>query len=182
MTKLGALLSYDIKGGTSIAEDWNFKLGNKPVLVATSVAARDLDIKDMELVVNYGLPRAIDDYVYKTGRTGRVGNTGTAISFYDSKEDSGLTGGLVDILTKAHQVVPKWLEVEGRQNPKGHHGTQGHRFSSRDIRTSKPEFLGGHPVERNESETLDLDEVNIEHIVDCAEGEKEEENVKIKMV
>ena len=181
LTKPGVLPSYNIKGGTSIVEDCNFKLGNKPVLVVTSVAARGLDIKGVELVVNYRLLRAIDDYVYKIGRTGRVGNTGTAISFYDSKEDSGLASGLVDILTEAHQVVPKWLEVEGRQNPEGHHGTQEHRFSSRDIRTPKSGFLGGHPVERNEFGTPDLDEVNVESIVDYAKGEKEKENVEIKM-
>ena len=135
MTKSGALPSYDIKGGTSIVEDWNCKLGNRPVLVATSVAARGPDIKGMELVVNYDLPRAIDDYVHKIGRTGRVGNTGTTIGFHDSKEDSSRASGLMDNLTEAHQVVPKWLEVESHQNPEGHHGTQGHRFSSRDIRT-----------------------------------------------
>ena len=82
----------------------DFKLGNKPVLVATSVAARGLDIRGVELVVNYDLPREIEQYVHRIGRTGRVGNTGTATSFYDSKEDSGLASGLVDILTGAHQV------------------------------------------------------------------------------
>lgn len=128
----------------------DFKLGNKPVLVATSVAARGLDIRGVQLVVNYNLPREIHDYVHRIGRTGRVGNTGTAISFYDSKDDSGLASDLVDILTEAHQVVPEWLELEARRNPEGHHATQGQRFSSRDIRTSRPGFLGGHPVERDD--------------------------------
>jgi len=43
----------------------DFKSGRKPVLVATSVAARGLDIKNVELVINYDLPKSIDDYVHR---------------------------------------------------------------------------------------------------------------------
>ena len=65
----------------------DFRTGNMPVLVATSVASRGLDIKDVRHVINYDLPKEIDDYVHRIGRTGRVGNLGMATSFYDSAQD-----------------------------------------------------------------------------------------------
>jgi len=63
----------------------DFKSGKFPILIATSVAARGLDIKGVAHVVNYDLPKDgnIDEYVHRIGRTGRVGNTGKATSFFD---------------------------------------------------------------------------------------------------
>ena len=61
----------------------DFKTGRMPILVATAVAARGLDIKGVSHVVNYDLPKTIDEYVHRIGRTGRVGNTGKATSFFD---------------------------------------------------------------------------------------------------
>lgn len=57
-----------------------FKAGRYRVLVATDVAARGIDVPNIELVVNYDLPDASEDYVHRIGRTGRAGNTGKAIS------------------------------------------------------------------------------------------------------
>ncbi|CAH2089620.1 unnamed protein product [Euphydryas editha] len=64
----------------------NFKSGRHCILVATAVAARGLDIKNVDIVVNYDLPKSIDEYVHRIGRTGRVGNRGMAVSFYDSEK------------------------------------------------------------------------------------------------
>jgi ATP-dependent RNA helicase RhlE len=58
-----------------------FKTGQARILVATDVAARGLDVKDIELVLNYNLPDSSEDYVHRIGRTGRAGKTGKAISF-----------------------------------------------------------------------------------------------------
>ncbi|MCC6563892.1 DEAD/DEAH box helicase [Candidatus Uhrbacteria bacterium] len=58
-----------------------FKNGEFRVLVATDIAARGIDVKNIELVVNYDLPDQADDYVHRIGRTGRAGSTGHAISF-----------------------------------------------------------------------------------------------------
>jgi ATP-dependent RNA helicase DDX46/PRP5 len=55
-------------------------------MVATSVCARGLDISHIKLVVNYVCPNHLEDYVHRVGRTGRAGNTGTAITFISQDE------------------------------------------------------------------------------------------------
>ncbi|XP_030602460.1 putative ATP-dependent RNA helicase DDX4 isoform X1 [Archocentrus centrarchus] len=88
----------------------DFRSGKYPVLVATSVASRGLDIPDVQQVVNFDLPKTIDDYVHRIGRTGRCGNIGRAVSFFDPDADRELARSLVTILSKAQQEVPSWLE------------------------------------------------------------------------
>ena len=66
-----------------------FKQGNKEILVATDVAGRGIDIKDVSLVINYDMAKSIEDYTHRIGRTGRAGKSGTAITFL-TKEDSQL--------------------------------------------------------------------------------------------
>jgi len=68
-----------------------FKKGNVKVLVATDVAARGLDIDDISHVVNFDMPRTVDIYIHRIGRTGRAGNKGTAISLVEA-HDMGVIG------------------------------------------------------------------------------------------
>ena len=93
----------------------DFAKNKRTILVATSVAARGLDIPKVQHVINYDLPSTVDEYVHRIGRTGRVGNAGKATSFYDSDAtlDQTLTRPLVKILTQAQQKVPEWLRREG---------------------------------------------------------------------
>ncbi|MEN9557878.1 MAG: hypothetical protein RL141_247 [Candidatus Parcubacteria bacterium] len=63
-----------------------FKSGKYRVLVATDIAARGIDVKGIELVINYDLPDQADDYVHRIGRTGRAGHEGRAISFATPEE------------------------------------------------------------------------------------------------
>ena len=63
-----------------------FKSSRPPVLVATDVAARGIDVDDISHVINYDLPIEAETYVHRIGRTGRAGNTGIAISFCDPSE------------------------------------------------------------------------------------------------
>lgn len=65
------------------------KAGTKDILVATDVAGRGIDIKDVSLVLNYDMTKNIEDYTHRIGRTGRAGKHGKAISFL-TKDDSGL--------------------------------------------------------------------------------------------
>lgn len=90
----------------------DFRTGKMPLLVATSVASRGLDIKDVLHVINYDLPKEIDDYVHRIGRTGRVGNLGKATSFYDPVADKALAASLLKVLETANQIVPDWLREE----------------------------------------------------------------------
>ena len=66
---------------------YDFKIGNIPILIATSVAARGLDVKDLGLVINYECPNHMEDYVHRVGRTGRAGNKGTAITFITREQE-----------------------------------------------------------------------------------------------
>lgn len=89
-----------------------FKSGETPILIATDVASRGLDIPGVEHVINCELPKDIDDYVHRIGRTGRAGNKGKATSFFDPSNDKNveLAPALVNILTNAKQVVPEFLQ------------------------------------------------------------------------
>merc|ERR1719297_253001 len=83
-----------------------FKAGRTNILVATDVAARGLDIPDVEFVINYSFPQTIEDYVHRIGRTGRAGKDGVAHSFFH-KGDYKLAGCLVKFLKDAGQEVPQ---------------------------------------------------------------------------
>uniref|UniRef100_A0A2P2I0C6 Probable ATP-dependent RNA helicase DDX23 n=1 Tax=Hirondellea gigas TaxID=1518452 RepID=A0A2P2I0C6_9CRUS len=67
----------------------SLKAGTKDILVATDVAGRGIDIKDVSLVINYDMTKNIEDYTHRIGRTGRAGKHGKAISFL-TKEDAGV--------------------------------------------------------------------------------------------
>jgi ATP-dependent RNA helicase DBP3 len=84
----------------------NFKTGNVPLLIATDVAARGLDIPQVEYVLNYSFPLTVEDYVHRIGRTGRGGATGTSHTFF-TDDDKGLAGALVGVLKQANQAVPE---------------------------------------------------------------------------
>ncbi|POW04004.1 hypothetical protein PSTT_10672, partial [Puccinia striiformis] len=91
--------------------DWvleEFKSGRSPIMIATDVASRGLDVKDIAYVINYDMPNGIEDYIHRIGRTGRAGRTGTAYS-YISADQSKLARELVKILRDAKQVVPSAL-------------------------------------------------------------------------
>ncbi|EDS27249.1 DEAD box ATP-dependent RNA helicase [Culex quinquefasciatus] len=75
----------------------SLKNGSKDILVATDVAGRGIDIKDVSLVINYDMAKTIEDYTHRIGRTGRAGKTGCAISFC-TKDDSHLFYDLKQII------------------------------------------------------------------------------------
>ncbi|CAL5441175.1 unnamed protein product [Camellia sinensis] len=79
-----------------------------PLMIATDVAARGLDIPDVEVVINYSFPLTTEDYVHRIGRTGRAGKKGVAHTFF-MKENKGLAGELVNVLREAGQTVPAAL-------------------------------------------------------------------------
>ncbi|CAH2267813.1 jg5750 [Pararge aegeria aegeria] len=75
----------------------SLKNGSKDILVATDVAGRGIDIKDVSMVINYDMAKSIEDYTHRIGRTGRAGKTGKAVSFV-TKEDSAIYYDLKQVL------------------------------------------------------------------------------------
>lgn len=69
----------------------NFKSGKTHVIIATDIAARGIDIQNLELVINYDLPDVAETYVHRIGRTGRAGHTGTALTFCSADERQMMT-------------------------------------------------------------------------------------------
>ncbi|KAI0889975.1 P-loop containing nucleoside triphosphate hydrolase protein [Annulohypoxylon maeteangense] len=87
----------------------DFKHGIVPILIATSVAARGLDVKQLKLVVNYDAPNHLEDYVHRAGRTGRAGNKGTAVTFITGEQEN-CAPGIARALEQSGQSIPPQLD------------------------------------------------------------------------
>jgi ATP-dependent RNA helicase RhlE len=83
----------------------DFKNGKLPVLVATDIAARGLDIDQLPQVVNFELPNVPEDYVHRIGRTGRAGASGAAISLVD-REELKLLGAIERLIKRKVEALP----------------------------------------------------------------------------
>jgi len=90
-----------------------FRAAPSGILVATDVASRGLDIKGLECVINYDLPRNITRYVHRIGRTGRAGEKGLAVSFFH-EWDARLAPSLAQCMRQAKQPVPPELDLYAR--------------------------------------------------------------------
>jgi ATP-dependent RNA helicase DDX3X len=75
-----------------------FKSGNRPILIATDVAARGLDIPNVENVINFDFPKALESYIHRMGRTGRAGKEGTVTSLITNDVDFAVRQELVKLL------------------------------------------------------------------------------------
>ncbi|CAM9175527.1 unnamed protein product [Choristocarpus tenellus] len=101
-----------------------FKSKERPLMVATDVAARGLDIPDVEYVINYSFPLTIEDYIHRIGRTGRAGKTGVSHTFFH-QGDKARAGELVNVLKEANQAVPEALTKFGTHVKKKEHKLYG---------------------------------------------------------
>lgn len=86
-----------------------FRNGAKDVLVATDVAAKGLDFPNIQHVINYDMPKEIQTYVHRIGRTGRGDHTGTATTFVSSSDSPIVLADLVQLMVEAKQFVPQAL-------------------------------------------------------------------------
>lgn len=96
---------------TQTEREWvltELKNGTHPILIATDVASRGLDIKDLSAVVNFDMPKSGDEYVHRIGRTGRAGATGTSHSFFTAS-DARLAKSIVQMLKENNQPCPREL-------------------------------------------------------------------------
>eukprot|EP01012_Entosiphon_sulcatum_P040260 TRINITY_DN5390_c0_g1_i2.p1 TRINITY_DN5390_c0_g1~~TRINITY_DN5390_c0_g1_i2.p1 ORF type:complete len:603 (-),score=148.04 TRINITY_DN5390_c0_g1_i2:59-1867(-) len=88
-----------------------FKSGTKDVLVATDVAGKGLDFPDVQHVINYDMPREIENYVHRIGRTGRCGKTGLATTFINKIQSESILLDLKHLLIEAKQSIPPVLRT-----------------------------------------------------------------------
>ncbi len=113
-----------------------FKSGKHRVLVATDIAARGIDVTDIELVVNFDLPDNPDDYVHRVGRTGRAGKTGKAISFATPDQRKEVYG--IERSVQQRIDISPLPELPPARQSGGDHGyrTREKRFSDAHRRTT----------------------------------------------
>jgi len=104
-----------------------FKDGSEPLLIATDVAARGLDVPDVEYVINYTFPLTVEEYVHRIGRTGRGGKVGCSHTFF-TVHDKAHAGGLINVLREADQPIPEDLTQWGSHTKKKEHGLYGAHF------------------------------------------------------
>ncbi|KAF2985995.1 hypothetical protein EK904_002152 [Melospiza melodia maxima] len=114
----GGIDQYD---RDSIIND--FKNGTCKLLVATSVAARGLDVKQLMLVVNYSCPNHYEDYVHRAGRTGRAGNKGYAYTFI-TEDQARYAGDIIKALELSGNPIPPdleklWADFKEQQKAEG---------------------------------------------------------------
>jgi ATP-dependent RNA helicase DDX5/DBP2 len=116
---------------TQQERDWTldqFKKGRCLVLIATDVASRGLDVKDVMYVINYDFPKQIEDYIHRIGRTGRGGSSGDAYTLFSRDGNARMAKDLIKVLRDCNQKVEADLEALDRRsfnsggNPKGRWG------------------------------------------------------------
>ncbi|XP_025038363.1 putative ATP-dependent RNA helicase DDX17 isoform X2 [Pelodiscus sinensis] len=94
--------------------DWvlnEFRSGKAPILIATDVASRGLDVEDVKFVINYDYPNSSEDYVHRIGRTARSTNKGTAYTFF-TPGNLKQARELIKVLEEANQAInPKLMQL-----------------------------------------------------------------------
>jgi len=136
-----------------------FKRGQVTALVATEVAARGLDIKELPQVVNYELPNVPEDYVHRIGRTGRAGAAGEAISLV-SADENGLLRDIERVLKRSIPTVqtPAFAIVESAAHPaamRPAHAHGRHRAPSRQSAAGRPGQRAGNSHGNRVSDSRD---------------------------
>ncbi|KAL8677991.1 MAG: hypothetical protein Q9186_005621 [Xanthomendoza sp. 1 TL-2023] len=107
--------------------DWvlnEFKTGKSPIMVATDVASRGIDVKNITHVLNYDYPNNSEDYVHRIGRTGRAGSKGTAITLFTT-DNAKQARDLVAVLTESKQQIDPKLHEMARYGGGGGGGRYG---------------------------------------------------------
>ncbi|XP_068155151.1 probable ATP-dependent RNA helicase DDX46 isoform X1 [Drosophila tropicalis] len=152
----------------------DFKSGKVRLLIATSVAARGLDVKDLILVVNYDVPNHYEDYVHRCGRTGRAGKKGSAYTFI-TPEQSRYAGDIIRALDLSGTPVPAelttlWNDYKSAQEAEGKTVHTGGGFSGKGFKFDEQEFNAVKESKKLQKAALGLadsdDEEDIEQDID----------------
>uniref|UniRef100_A0A6V7QQA6 RNA helicase n=1 Tax=Ananas comosus var. bracteatus TaxID=296719 RepID=A0A6V7QQA6_ANACO len=128
----------------------SFKSGATPIMVATDIAARGLDIPHVAHVINFDLPKDIDNYVHRIGRTGRAGKSGLATAFF-TDSNQPLAKALAELMREAKQEVPDWLlqfaDMSSYGRSRSRRPNSGGRFGGRDYRRDSSSWGGNYQAE-----------------------------------
>ncbi|PNF43480.1 putative ATP-dependent RNA helicase DDX46 [Cryptotermes secundus] len=151
----------------------DFKSGKVRLLVATSVAARGLDVKHLILVVNYDCPNHYEDYVHRCGRTGRAGNKGFAYTFI-TPEQERYAGDIIRALELSLVPVPDplrmlWDRYKAKQAAEGKKVHTGGGFSGKGFKFDEAEAMMVSEKKKFQKAALglqDSDDEDLEHDID----------------
>ncbi|KAK9539960.1 hypothetical protein VZT92_002439 [Zoarces viviparus] len=115
--------------------DWvlnEFRYGKAPILIATDVASRGLDVEDVKFVINYDYPNSSEDYIHRIGRTARSQKTGTAYTFF-TPNNMKQASDLISVLREANQAInPKLIQMSEDRGGRGRGGRGGYKDDRRD--------------------------------------------------
>lgn len=160
-----------IDRGSTIAD---FKAGLVKLLIATSVAARGLDVKQLILVVNYDCPNHYEDYVHRCGRTGRAGNAGVAWTFV-TPEQGNFSGEIIRALESSGAETPEelrtlWEKYKTQQESEGKKVHSGGGFSGKGFKFDEQEAAAVKENKKMQKAALGLqdsdDEDDLENDID----------------
>ncbi|ENN75973.1 hypothetical protein D910_10718, partial [Dendroctonus ponderosae] len=151
----------------------DFKSGKIKLLVATSVAARGLDVKQLILVVNYDCPNHYEDYVHRCGRTGRAGNKGFAYTFI-TPEQGRYAGDIIWALELATLHVPEtlrklWDDYKSKLESEGKRVHTGGGFSGKGFKFDENEAAAVNERKKFQKAALglqDSDDEDLEQDID----------------
>jgi ATP-dependent RNA helicase RhlE len=115
----------------------NFKSGETKILIATDIAARGIDVKELSLVINYDLPNEEETYVHRIGRTGRASASGIALSFCDADERPYLKGIQKLINQRIPIITDHPFFADADEKPSKNKPPQGHQRPKRNARTGQ---------------------------------------------
>ncbi|VVC90009.1 unnamed protein product [Leptidea sinapis] len=146
----------------------DFKSGKVKLLVATSVAARGLDVKQLVLVVNYDCPNHYEDYVHRCGRTGRAGNKGYAWTFL-TPEQGRYAGDVVRAMELAGAVPPTdlrdlWEKYKEAQEKDGKKVHTGGGFSGKGFKFDESEAQAASERKKYQKAALGLQDSDDEDV------------------
>ncbi|XP_065319930.1 probable ATP-dependent RNA helicase DDX46 isoform X2 [Gordionus sp. m RMFG-2023] len=163
----------------------DFKAGHVKILIATSIAARGLDVKNLDVVVNFDCPNHYEDYVHRCGRTGRAGNKGFSYTFVTAQQGK-MSGELIKALELAKTPVPEaliklWESYKEERKAAGHEvkessggdtvsstgfGGRGFKFDRTEERLVKDVKKQMNPEEEDESNPSQTLPANVDHALD----------------
>jgi len=122
----------------------DFKNDELKLVIATDVASRGIDVKDIDVVINYDMPQDIGSYIHRIGRTARAGKKGVSLT-YLTPENEGVEKELIAVLEKAGQIVPDQLLKRAKSSGSGSTRYGDEHLSRSFQRPGRPSFRQQSP-------------------------------------